>query len=146
MSKRFNFILSGLTLLPFVQPALINKVSIASSAALIISSSQKVNANERYYFYFDRAAKKYDKGDLSGAIADYTKAINIDSQDANAFYNRALAKHESEDYSGAIADYTSAIEINPNDHDFYFNRGLSYIDSGYNKKAIKKIKLSIGCT
>ena len=124
MSKRFNFIISGLTLLPFIQPALITKVSVASSAALIISSSQKVNANERYNFYFDRAGKKYDKGDLSGAIADYTKAINIDSQDANAFYNRALAKHDSEDYSGAIADYTSAIKINPNDAKIFAHTGI----------------------
>ena len=65
MSKRFNFVLSGLTLLPLIQPALLTKISVATSAAAIISSSQKVNANERYNFYFDRGLRKYDKGDLN---------------------------------------------------------------------------------
>ena len=56
-------------------------------------------------------------------IADYTKAIEINPRDADAYYNRALAKDDLKDYYGAIADYTKSIEISPA-ADAYLNRSL----------------------
>ena len=44
--------------------------------------------------------------DYKGAIADYTKAIEIDPNYADAYNNRGIAKDELKDYKGAIADYT----------------------------------------
>lgn len=67
--------------------------------------------------------------DYQEAIADYSKAIEIDPQDAKSYYNRGIVKAELEDYQGAIADYNKAIEINPNDADFYGNRGCVKIDT-----------------
>ncbi|MBK7708759.1 MAG: tetratricopeptide repeat protein [Acidobacteria bacterium] len=42
-------------------------------------------------FFFYRGNSNYEKGVLSEAIADYTKAIEIDPQYAVAYYNRGLA-------------------------------------------------------
>ena len=63
-------------------------------------------------------------GDFSGAIANYTKAIKIDPNYADAYINRGLAKDNLEDYYGAIADYNKAIELDPNDAVAYYNRGV----------------------
>ena len=75
--------------------------------------------------YFYRAYDKHRKGDLRGAIADYTKAIEIDPNYANAYVDRGVAKDDLEDYYGAIADYTKVIEIDPNEAKAYYNRGNS---------------------
>ena len=43
-----------------------------------------------------------------------TKAIELNPNDAKAYYNRGLAKSDLQDYKGAIADFNKAIELNPN--------------------------------
>ena len=75
--------------------------------------------------YFDRAYSKSDVKDYYGAIADYTKAIELDPNNANAYYNRGLSKLNLKNYYGAIADNTKAIELDPNNADAYFNRAIS---------------------
>ena len=71
----------------------------------------------------DSGVAKFKRGDLQGAIADWTKAIEIYPRYALAYYNRGLAKDNLKDYRGAIADYTKAIEYNPNYAYAYSNRG-----------------------
>ncbi len=53
------------------------------------------------------------KGDYDRAIADYTKAIEIDPKYANAYYSRGIAWGKKGNSDRAIADYTKAIEIDP---------------------------------
>ncbi|MFL0727627.1 MAG: tetratricopeptide repeat protein [Prochlorococcus sp.] len=50
---------------------------------------------------------------MEGAIADYSKAIEIYPESAFAYNNRGNAKGELGDTKGAIADFNKAIEINP---------------------------------
>ncbi len=60
-----------------------------------------------------RGVAKEKKGDLVGAIADYSKAIELDPKDTIAYFNRGGAKQMKGDLDGAIADYSKAIELNP---------------------------------
>ena len=57
-------------------------------------------------------------------IVDYNKAIEINPQDADAYYNRGIAKYDLGDYQGAIVDYSKAIEINPENEFVYSLRGF----------------------
>ena len=76
--------------------------------------------------HFRSAGLKYERGNQQGAIADYTKAIEINPQYAPAYYNRGFAKDEGlGDHQGAIADYNKAIAINPQDATAYSNRGIA---------------------
>tara|TARA_B110000879_G_scaffold116974_1_gene155672 strand:- start:17 stop:745 length:729 start_codon:yes stop_codon:yes gene_type:complete len=66
-----------------------------------------------------------DKGNLedyNGAIADFTKAIELNPDDADTYYNRGTTKVKLKDYNGAIADFTKAISLKPF-ADCYVNRG-----------------------
>ncbi len=47
------------------------------------------------------------------AIADYTKAINLDRNFQRAYLNRGLAYYFSEQYPQAISDFNKLVEINP---------------------------------
>ena len=75
--------------------------------------------------YYDRAGERSDKGDLDGAIADYSKAIEIYPHYIAAYNDRGLARRAKGDYDGAIADYSKAIEIFPRFAFGYSNRGLA---------------------
>ena len=74
--------------------------------------------------YFGKGNKKYNKGDFNGAIADYTKAIEIDSDYEGFYINRGAAKYKLKNFSGAIADYSKAIQLDPNNGKIYYNRGF----------------------
>ena len=50
----------------------------------------------------------------SGAIDDFTKAIEIDPDNVYSFERRADFKRESGDPKGAIVDYDKALSIDPN--------------------------------
>ena len=96
--------------------------NILFTIALLISfSSFGQTAGE----YFNSGDQKDEAKDYSGAIADYTKAIEINPNYAKAYNNRGISKKNLKDYYGAIADYTKAIEINPNFADAYYNRGIT---------------------
>ena len=72
---------------------------------------------------FNSGVDKYEQGDYQGAIADFTKVIEIDLQSAVASSNRGNSKTGLGDLQGAIADYNMAIEINPKDAITHTNRG-----------------------
>ena len=65
-------------------------------------------------------------GNLSQAIKDFSKAIEIKPNDIMAFNNRGSAYAQQGDYIQAISDFTQAISINVNDPVAYHNRAVSY--------------------
>ena len=78
--------------------------------------------------YFNSGYDKAQANDDSGAISDYTKAIELNPDNADAYNNRGVSKNNLKDDSGAIDDYTKAIELNPNYAAAYNNRGVSKND------------------
>lgn len=75
--------------------------------------------------YFNRGIAKRDKGDLDGAIAEFTKVIQLEPDYAEAYYNRGVMKQGKGDDDGAIADYNNAIQIKPDHASAYNNRGAA---------------------
>ena len=75
--------------------------------------------------YFTRGNSKIEKKDYQGAITDYTKAIELDPDYADAYINRGVVKDDLKDYYGAITDYTKAISLDPDYASAYNNRGVS---------------------
>ena len=61
--------------------------------------------------YFDRAYDKSKNGDNYGAIADYTKAIELDPDYARAYNNRGLVKKNIGDLNGACSDWRKAANL-----------------------------------
>jgi len=63
--------------------------------------------------YCQRASVKLAKGDFSGALADYNKAIELKSDDVDAYIGRGDTKYKKGDPDGALADYDQAAKLKP---------------------------------
>ncbi len=50
------------------------------------------------------------KGDLEGALADYSEAIRIKPDYTNAFYNRAVVFFGKGSYEAAVADFQKYLD------------------------------------
>ena len=86
--------------------------------------------------YNERGIAKGVKGDIDGAIADFTRAIELYPKYSTAYTNRGLAKKNKGDLDGAIADCNRAIELDPKDAGGYSNRGIAKQAQGDLKGAI----------
>ncbi len=79
--------------------------------------------NNRGYIY-NEFLKKYPE-----AIADFTRAIQIDPSYIRAYYNRALAYDRSNQSKEALADYSKTIQLDAQYVDAYNNRGIVYLQT-----------------
>jgi len=84
-----------------------------------------------YSILTDKDGKEHDK-----AIADFSKAIELDPADAKAYRNRGLAYYYKREYDKAMADFNKAIDLNPEYAEGYYNRGTAYGAKGEYDKAI----------
>ena len=104
--------------------------------------------------YQVREMEYLNNGDYDSAIAEFTQAIRLDPNDAeaywkrhnayrnrgNAYYDRYEVYHDERDWDSATADwdqssadrnwymYIWVISRNPNDAEAYYRRGLAYYD------------------
>ncbi len=85
--------------------------------------------------YCDSGLNKFELENYSAAIEDYNKAIQLESNNCEAYVNRGRCKCALNDYDNAVQDFTNAIKINP-----YCSRAYSY--RGQAKNILKN---HIGC-
>jgi len=79
-----------------------------------------------------------EKYDL--ALAEFTKAINIDPRYAEAYLNRGFLYEQQEKPDLALSDYNQAININPRYATAYNNRGTLYYYRLEREKAIRDLR------
>ena len=90
------------------------------------TTSLELNPNSITYIFRGLARQENTQ---EGAIEDFTKAIDIDPNNAAAFHSRGISKEKIKDYEGAMADLEKAIEIETDD-----NHLIEY------KKSLKEFK------
>ena len=76
--------------------------------------------------YYTSGASKYESKDYYGAIADHTKAIELNPNNPKtsaAYLIGGDAKYRLKDLDGAMADYSKAIKFDPDYSLAYSNRG-----------------------
>jgi tetratricopeptide (TPR) repeat protein len=105
-------------------PAPANGAESSGQSVAAESSSPASPVNEQSVENLvNRGIEKGKEGDLDGAIADFTHAIELNPKDDAPYYNRAQAKRLKKDAAGAVADYTRAIELGSTNPAAYNNRG-----------------------
>jgi uncharacterized protein (TIGR02145 family) len=106
------------------------------SVRCLLSMAQ---AREEYY---NSGEAKFDIQDYIGAILEFNKVIDIDTEDAAVYYSRGEAKYNLQDYKGAIADFTEALELDPTAM-AYCNRGVAKKDLQDQMGAIEDYTMAI---
>ena len=104
-------------------------------------SQEKQSISAETYLFWGNA--KYELGNYVGAIADYTRAIEIKSDLAEAYGNRGNAKTELGQYFAAIADFDTVIQLKPDYAEAYNNRGIAKADLGQYFAAIQDFDKAI---
>src|ERR1700761_6490968 len=84
----------------------------------------------------DDGAAREAAGDVDGAMADYTKAIEMNQNAAVAYTSRGNDKCLKGDFAGAIADCDKAIELKPDLAGAYCDRGNARLQTGELTNAI----------
>lgn len=79
-------------------------------------------------------ASQMVKHELSEAIADFDRAIELSPSMSFAYYDKGNLLVDMQDYTSALAAYTQAIEAKPDFGEAYYNRGYVYLKLG-NKEA-----------
>ena len=97
--------------------SLIKRVGNAINVTKKLLELSNVNEAQAYYV---SGINNSNSAKYIEAIEDYTKAIAINSQFANAYCNRGFAKHKLEKYTEAIEDYSKGIELNPGQYVYHF--------------------------
>jgi len=87
--------------------------------------------------YNNRGYARYQLGELDLAIADYTKAVEIDRDYDMPYLNRGNAYGDKKMFDEAVADYTEAIRCVPDNSGGYFCRGHALFMSGKYDEAIE---------
>jgi len=96
------------------------------------SGSAQVSAKE----HFEKGKIFYERDDWDTAILEFTEAIRVDPNYAEAYFRRGDTYDERGDYDRAIADYTQAIRLDPNYAKAYYYRGLTYNNKNDYDRAI----------
>ena len=118
ISAAFLFLLS-----PIVSPMSIGLTSAVGIGAEVLSAQAAYAQSAEDWFKSARA--KASSGDYEEAIDDYTNALKINPQFADAYFHRGILKGRLGDAKGAISDADKAIKINPQNAMAYASRGIA---------------------
>jgi tetratricopeptide (TPR) repeat protein len=85
--------------------------------------------------YFDRGMDSLSLLHYDKAISDYSEAIRVNPNYANAYCGRGIAYYEVKNYDKAVSDYSEAIRLDPNLANAYYGRGIAYLQTGNRAEA-----------
>lgn len=95
-------------------------ISILFFLAFIIPKTE--SEGKPAEFYFSKAESEREKKDFKAAYRDYSKAIELKNDYAEAFYKRALLKVDMDSSKSALIDLDKVIELKPTG-EVYYHRG-----------------------
>ena len=107
------------------------KVAVVPSPKPVATSS-----GPDYMYYQKRAGTYAIAGEYDLAIADYTKAIEIDGNDYTTFLNRGMAYFNKKSYDQALIDFDVAATMSPKESPVFFARANLYDKVGNAEKAM----------
>jgi len=97
----------------------------------VFSQTVKEQADE----FFKQGEAQLYKKEYKKAVDYFSKVIDLDKGDANAYAFRGQAYHYMEKFTEAMSDYNKALELEPNYSEVYHLRGIVKGELNDNKGA-----------
>lgn len=86
--------------------------------------------------YFNRGIVENNLNKPLDAIADFSKVIEYDKNDYEAYYHRAIAYAQNKDFKSSLDDFLKALEIKQFS-EAYFLCGIAYFETNDTENAMK---------
>ena len=94
----------------------------------------------------DYLIDNYYRKQFDRAIADFSRALEIDEHDPGAYHNRGCAYMMKGQYQKAIDDISRSIELDPSDPRVFGSRGNAYVKAGRKEEAIDDFRQMLSLT
>ena len=104
--------------------------SLAVIALMCITLSACDNAADDSKSRLLSTGAKIGSGAVEGSIAEFSKALKLDSTSAKVYVGRAAVKYTAGDNKGAITDLTKAIELDQKSATAYSARATAKFFEG----------------
>jgi tellurite resistance protein TerA/tellurium resistance protein TerD len=111
-----------------------NKLSNYRANRAVIS--QRVALAQKAANFSNQGSLKVQKGDVPGAIANFTQALVLNPNIPQAYLGLGIATSKQGKKQQAIYNYDRALQFNPNLAEAYFGRAQAYYELGNKQKAI----------
>ncbi len=85
--------------------------------------------------YVNRGAAYQKIFENDKALADYSKAIEMNPNNPNVYMYRGFLYYQNNEFATAIVDFDMVLEIDENNHFAYYNRGMAYMKLNENEKS-----------
>jgi tetratricopeptide (TPR) repeat protein len=102
----------------------------AIAACTRIITSPATSPHDRALAFTFRAEATRARGDMAGAIADYSQALTLLPDYPQTLIGRGIAYRESNDAAHATADFDQALKLDPKSAKALYERGLAKRQSG----------------
>ncbi|MEG4914886.1 TerD family protein [Microcoleus sp. B7-D4] len=111
-----------------------NKLSNYRANHAVIS--QRVAISQKAANFSNQGSLKVQKGDVPGAIANFTQALTLNPNIPQAYLGLGIATSKQGNKQQAIYNYERALQFNPNLAEAYFGRAQAYYELGNKQQAI----------
>jgi tetratricopeptide (TPR) repeat protein len=122
----------------FILPCFPSFAQTSLTSSLISQSNEPLTAED----YFYRGLAFFENDNYENALADFTKALNIEEDIVTLWY-RASSYNLLNQYNESLVDANRGLVLNPNDPDFYFIRGLANYGLEKKNDAINDLQKAI---
>src|SRR5277367_3198660 len=101
---------------------------VAFALAALVAASPRLAAQDtdtalqQGIAAFNKGIDALDKGDNDTALADFTRAIEIDPVLARAYVSRGRVYATRGEYDKAVADFDRALQIDARNEEAYYSR------------------------
>ena len=127
MNKLFLFILIVVVMLSGVEASAQDTTEWADVRAKIAHEDFFVKYHPTAIHYMLRANLEMQIKQFDLSIKDYTKTIELDAKNAEAYNKRGKARACIKNYPDAIADFEMAVKLNPDEQSYKDNLKLMQI-------------------
>jgi tetratricopeptide (TPR) repeat protein len=93
--------------------------------------------------YTNRGAIRKENKELTGALSDFNKAIQLGKKDYKSYSNRGAAYLDLGEYKSAVADYRQALTFKPNHPQILADYGFAQMHAGDLNGAIESYDRSL---
>src|SRR4051812_24636324 len=107
------------------------------AGAMSIAHAQSTEANE----WFQKGRMDALKGQHAKAVADFSKAVQLDAKNVSAYQARGLEHFKLTEIKESISDFDKVVELQPDQEAYHWQRGISYYYAGEFEKGQKQFEL-----